>query len=421
MPLAPASRRLCRLSVILTALGVGFCGVGCCGVSLSGSLTVAIAAGPSGADASLAHGVAYLVAPANLIDGHYYQSLPHTADFGLTIDGGLALAATGKDPLALKKIVGFIDAEGTDGSGKTVNYWTGVGTKFASGGSLAKEALLAEVVGANPRRFGGHDLIAALDATVCRQASPSAAGPCPAAGGYSYSNSVFDQALGIIAQLRAGQPASAAKPVAYLESLRNSDGSFPSLIPATRDQDVDSTALAVMALALVRGAVARTDVSSGLAWIAAQQAGSGGFHGVGAISINSTGLAIQALALDRARYGARIRAALTFLRTEQNPDGGFNADAGGQRGSDLRASAQAVSGATGLSFGTLTRALGRGRGPGLAQGASRSGGGALGWLRLVLILAVVAAALAGVGLLLRRRSAGPPGGPAAAPQDRVRS
>lgn len=415
MPLAPASKRLCRLSVILTALGVGFCGVGFCGVSLGGSLTGAIAAGEPGAGPSLAHGVAYLVAPANLIDGHYYQSLPRTADFGLTIDGALALAATGKDPLTLKKIVGFIDTAGTDGSGKTVNYWTGIGTKFASGGSLAKEALLAEVVGDSPRRFGGHDLIAALDASVCRQASPSVTGPCPAAGGYRYSNSVFDQALGIIAQLRAGQQARAAKPIGYLESLRNSDGSFPSLIPATRDQDVDSTALAVMALALVPGAVARTDVSSGLAWIAGQQVGSGGFRGVGAVSINSTGLAIQALALDRARDGARIRAALAFLRTEQNPDGGFSADAGGQRGSDLRASAQAVSGAAGVSFGTLTRDLGP------APGASRPGGGMLGWLRLVLVLAVVAGALAGVVLLRRRRSAGPPGGQVTAPQDRVRS
>ena len=385
------------------------------GLGLGRSATAAV--GRAAPARRLAHGVAYLVSPANLIDGHYYQSLPHTADFGLTIDGALALAATGKRPLALKKIVGFIDAPGRDGSGKTVDNWTGIGTKFASGGALAKEALLAEIIGVSPRRFGGHDLIAALDASVCRKASPSLTGRCPAAGGYSYSSSVFDQALGIIAQLRAGQRASAAKPIAYLESLRNSDGSFPSLIPATRDEDVDSTAMAVMALALVRGQAARADVSSGLAWIAGQQVSDGGFHGVGAISVNSTGLAIQALTLDRPRYQARIRAALAFLGREQNRNGGFDADAGGQPGSDLRASAQAVSGATGISFGTLRAE------PRRSPGAGGSGGGVLGWLRLALVIAVVVAALAGVMLLLRRRrSEGSPGGRVPAhPQDRVGS
>lgn len=43
---------------------------------------------------------------------------------------------------------------------------------------------------------------------------------------------------------------------------------------------------------------------------------------------------------------------------QQNADGGFNVGAGGQQGSDLRASTQAVSGAVGTSFGVLFRDLG---------------------------------------------------------------
>src|SRR5207237_1031045 len=85
-----------------------------------------------------------------------------------------------------------------------------------------------------------------------------------------------------------------------LESLQNADGSFPSLIPGTGDQDVDSTAMAAMALALAPGTAATADVSSAVAWIAGRQEKAGGFPGVGGDSINSAGLAIQAMSL-RAR------------------------------------------------------------------------------------------------------------------------
>jgi hypothetical protein len=372
-----------------------------------------LAAGSRPRVPDLANGTAYLVAPANLIGGHYYESAPHFADFGLTIDGALALAATGKDINVLENIARFIDNEGKDPSGRTVNNWTGIGTRSASGGAIGKEALLAEAVGDNPRDFGGRDLIAALDAAVCRQASAGPAGPCAAPGSYAYATSAFDQALGIIAQLRAGQSAKAAAPIAFLEHLRNADGSFPSLIPSSHDRDVDSTAMAVMALELVRGPVARADVAAGLAWIARQQAPSGGFRGVGGLSVNSAGLAIQALSLRADRYRTQIRSALAFLAGEQNPDGGFNAYAG-QPGSNVRASAQAVGGATGRSFGTLSRDL-------KGAAAERSAGSWSGRWLVNGALVVLAIALAAGALLLRSRRSGPPAsGPRATqPTDRI--
>ncbi|HET7014546.1 MAG TPA: hypothetical protein VFI65_11580, partial [Streptosporangiaceae bacterium] len=155
MPLPAASRLPFRLAALTLILAVG-----------TGTLPASAAAAKR--DPSLVKATAYLVSPKNLIGGHYYTALPHNADFGLTIDGALALAASGKNLLALKNIAGFLRSGKPDQSGKTVNYWSGIGTKFASGGSLAKEALLAEVIGDNPRRFGGKDLIGALDATVCR-------------------------------------------------------------------------------------------------------------------------------------------------------------------------------------------------------------------------------------------------------------
>jgi hypothetical protein len=321
----------------------------------SGAILLALTtpAAAAGAAPDLATGVAFLVAPANLINGDYYEAFPGYADFGLTIDGAFALAATGTDNAALFKIVNFYNDLGTDASGLNVDSWTGAGTGYVSGGAIGKEALLAEVVGDNPRKFGGEDLIADLDASVCAAASTGTDTSCVAAGNYTYSTSTFDQALGIIAQLRAGDDANAAAPIAYLLSQQEPGGAWPSLIPSTGDSDVDSTAMAVMALQLAPGATAATAVQNGITWIASRQAADGGFPGLSGDSINSAALAIQALTLEKSTYSGQIAKALAFLAAEQNSDGGFNADAGGQQGSDIRASTQAVGGAVGTSFGVL--------------------------------------------------------------------
>jgi hypothetical protein len=340
MPSAPSSRRLALLLATV--------------VAVVATMEPACAAASTGPNLSL--GSVYLVAPANLIDGHFYESFPGYADFGLTIDGALALAATGDQNPALKGIVTFLDDAGKDPHKNTVNTWTGIGTRYVSGGSLGAEALLAEATGYNPRAFGGHNLITALNAAVCARASHGSNTSCAGAGNYTYASSVFDQALGIIAQIRAGQASEATPPIRFLEGLRNSDGSFPSLIPDSHDQDVDSTAMAAMALALVPGATAAADVRSGEAWIASRQVSDGGFPGASGNSVNSAGLAIQALTLAGTEYKAQIGLALTFLAHEQNSNGGF-AVAPGQRGSNVRASTQAVGGAAGTSFGTLHRSL----------------------------------------------------------------
>ncbi|WTU30745.1 terpene cyclase/mutase family protein [Kitasatospora purpeofusca] len=169
---------------------------------------------------------------------------------------------------------------------------------------------------------------------------------------------MFSQALGIMAQLRAGDTANAAAPIAYLKSLQHADGSWPSLIPATGDSDVDSTAMAVMALALAPGDEAAAAVDKGVAWIAGRQLADGGFPGAAGDSTNSAALAVQGMTLRRSAHGVAIAKALDFLAGQQNDDGGFNVASEGQRGSDVRASTQVLGGATGISFGTLRRDLG---------------------------------------------------------------
>ncbi len=158
--------------------------------------------------------------------------------------------------------------------------------------------------------------------------------------------------MGVIAQLRAGD--TDAAPIAYLESLQKANGSWSSLIPASGDFDVDSTAMALMALALLpNDTTAVAAVTKGIAWLAAQQQADGGFLGFSDESTNSTALAIMGLTLAGSTDRTEIAGATTFLAGQQNSDGGFTI-APDVPGSDVRASAQVVSGLIGTSFGTLS-------------------------------------------------------------------
>ncbi|MFC8823819.1 prenyltransferase/squalene oxidase repeat-containing protein [Streptomyces sp. NPDC057137] len=314
-----------------------------------------------GVGPDLKKGTAYLTAPARLKQGHYYENLAGSgfADFGLTIDGAFALAATGQDNNALRGIVDFLDDRGKDGStpGRTVDDWTGAGTTHAAGGSMGKAALLAEVVGRDPRDFAGQDLVAGLGEAVCAAPSQAPDRRCAAKGAYAYAPSVFSQTLGIMAQLRAGEKDAAAGPIAYLADLQHDSGAWPSLVPPTGDSEVDSTAMGAMALDLVNDDKAAAAVDKALAWIAREQLADGGFPGASGNSVNSAALAVQGLSLDAAKYGTEITKARKFLAAQQNKDGGFDVAADGQPGSDVRASTQALSGAVGTSFGTLVRDL----------------------------------------------------------------
>ncbi len=171
-------------------------------------------------------------------------------------------------------LVDFLE-NGHDPSGATLNSnYLSIGqTEYESGGSIGKAMLLEQVVGHDPTDVGPEhlDLATALAGTVCRKAITNV---CAAAGNYRNTPSVFGQSLGIIAQVRGGQ--SATKPVAYLVSQQQADGSFPSQLPKSAgDEDVDSTAMAAMALDLVPGHTAVVDKA--LAWMAGRQLADGGF------------------------------------------------------------------------------------------------------------------------------------------------
>src|SRR4051794_31011158 len=152
----PVRRRWRTALSALTALGVG-------SALLVAAQPAAAAGGPD-----LPKAVAYLTAPDQLVDGHYYDPFSlQQADWGLTLDGALALAAQGGQDAAYTKLVDFLAANGKDAAGTDVISWTGIGTDYPDGGSIGKLALLAETAGRDPHRFAGHDLVAELATTVC--------------------------------------------------------------------------------------------------------------------------------------------------------------------------------------------------------------------------------------------------------------
>ena len=321
-------------------------------------------AAPAGPDPQRA--VAYLTDPTHLVDGHYHDPFGlGQADWGLTLDTALALAAQGGDDAAYRKLVDFLATNGKDAAGLDVISWTGIGTDYVDGGSIGKLALVAAVAGRDPHRFAGHDLVAELAKTVCTSTAPIGQSACAAAGNYAGGSSVFKQALGLIGQVRGGAgEAAVAAPAAYLRGLQAADGGWPSLIPSGgAASDVDSTAVAVMALTLVPGDAAATAAQRGIAWIAGTQLADGAFPGFAppgsapAHSTNSTALALQALRLSAGNHTAQITKAVSFLAGTQNADGGFDIDSANDF-SDLRATTQVVAGIVGRSYATLLHDLG---------------------------------------------------------------
>ena len=320
-------------------------------------------AAPTGPDPQQA--AAYLTAPAQLVDGHYYDPFGlGQADWGLTIDGALALAAQGGKDAAYGKLVDFLAANGKDPAGTDVISWTGIGTEFVDGGSIGKLALLAEVAGRDPHQFAGHDLVAELAKATCTSTTPIGQSPCAAAGNYAGGSSVFKQALGLIGQVRGGAGDVAVAPAAaYLSACRAPTaagrassrrgshlrrrqhrhrryGPHPRARGRRGGRDGTGDRLGgghpARRRRLPRVRATRQRARSQHQLHGARRAGAAALGG---------------------DHSAQIAKALTFLAGTQNGDGGFDIDSANDF-SDVRATAQVVGGIVGRSYATLLHSLG---------------------------------------------------------------
>jgi hypothetical protein len=230
-------------------------------------------------------------------------------DYGLTADTALAIKRIGGHRKALVKSRRALAAH--------VNSWI-TGADFGAphdvyAGSVAKAAVAARTLGANPRSFGGVNLVRRLNAQV------TASGP---AKGRIHDTSSFGDYANTVGQAYAAQALSAARSpkarsvVRFLLAQQCAKGYFrlnlnPDPTAAAQGcvagdavgsaPDTDATALAVLSLQTIRhpGAKVRVALRKATRWLARTQHGNGSFGGGPTTSTpnaNSTGLAGAALA-----------------------------------------------------------------------------------------------------------------------------
>ncbi len=228
-------------------------------------------------------------------------------DYGLTADTAFALAAIGGNRSAVRDIRRALAPR--------VDSWT-TGADFDSSdvyaGSTAKAVVLAQTTGADPRAFGGVNLVRRLNSRVSG-AEPTVGRIEDRTAGDDYSN--------VIGQLFAAQglanakSAKSGKVVRFLLQQQCSQGYFRLNFAAKEavDQscdagdpagasspDTDVTALAVLSLVELprQSRAVRSAVKDATRWLKRHQKKNGSFGGgtaTEASNANSTGLAGWAL------------------------------------------------------------------------------------------------------------------------------
>lgn len=232
-------------------------------------------------------------------------------DIGLTIDTGLALKEIGGQAAAVRSIRAAVY--------KQVDEYTAEGTDVYAG-ATAKSVVWAKAAGANPRTYGGTDLVKRLEGTVTasgRIADQSQWG--------DYAN-VIGQAFAARALTESGS-AKRVPAISFLLTQQCSEGYFRVNFSGdascdagdatTSPADTDATALAVLQLdALpVKSARVKTAIAKGSTWLARTQRSNGSHGGgvlTGAANANSTGLAAWALGSTGRCARARLAATWTL-------------------------------------------------------------------------------------------------------------
>ncbi len=231
-------------------------------------------------------------------------------DFGLTLDIGLSMDEVGGDQALVRQIR-------TAMAPKIASYVTDVdygAPENRYSGSLSKSLVFAQVTGADPRAYGGFDLVDEVEARVTTS-GPSAGRLADAAGGADYAN-VFGQALAARGLSVAGSTRAAAVTdflllqqcsSGYFRIFFDTDASAPgqSCVEGAEDSgtDTDATAMVVNQLAAVPSPSPRVEaaIDRAVAWLIATQRADGSFVGSAFTpdpNTNSTGLAAGALAAD---------------------------------------------------------------------------------------------------------------------------
>jgi hypothetical protein len=222
-----------------------------------------------------------------------------------------------------------------------LDYLAKQATSFVkiSAGSAGKLAAAVAAADGDPRAFAGLDLIDQVQNYYD-----------PATG--QFGNNNWDQAWSMLALRAAHLPVPDAA-IARLKQVQNPNGSWIWTSAGGDEGDVDTTAMMIQALVAAGEPITSTALTNAVAYLRTQRTADGGFHNFwGQPSVNSNALAVQALvALGQNPLGedwtvgglTPVSALLGF----QSPTGSFQAP---DDPNVLQATAQAIPALLGRPF-----------------------------------------------------------------------
>jgi energy-coupling factor transport system substrate-specific component len=205
--------------------------------------------------------------------------------------------------------------------------------EVTSSGDLARTIVALECAGADPRSFGGRNLVAAL---LKRRADNGSFEGWPATTAYS-----------VVALRTAGATGGLDHTISWLAKVQNGDGGWGDTPGDPSNADV--TAAAMQAMPETKTA------EQGLAYLRGHQHSDGGFaldSSGGAVNSQSTGWAVQAMiavGADPARITSGGNSALDYLATQQADDGHYRYSASSNQ-TPVWVTSEALVGAAGDSL-----------------------------------------------------------------------
>ncbi len=236
-----------------------------------------------------------------------------------------------------------LEAIRSEGDRSLVDYLAGAAGGYAETSAAAAGKALAGAVAANldPRDVGGVNLVAQVQARYD-------------AGSGWYGPTIWDQSWCILGLAAAGETIPDTARDALLGATSPAGGWGG--IPAAETPDVDSSAMALQALAAAGLDAEHPDIDNALEWLASMRVWEGFAHDSpdGPANLNATGLALQALfslGLDPSdrRWTGNFHypSALEVLTETQQPDGRLQFGDEPSDVPDLLGTLQSVPGLTG--------------------------------------------------------------------------
>lgn len=250
---------------------------------------------PSGARAAGTEQAADWLESTQNSDGGFGSSPGDSSSAALTGWAMLGLEAAGRNPFDV-----------TDAGKSPIDFLRGHLGEVSSPGDLARTIVALEGAGADPRSFGGKDLVGAL---LERRAANG-----------SYAGWPGTTAFSVIALRTAGANDGLNGTVSWLAGVQNPDGGWGDVPGQPSNADVTGSAMQ----ALPTSKVAR----EGLSYLRKHQRPNGGFvlGGSGEVNSQSTAWAVQgmiAVGADPASIASAGKSGLDYLAARQAGDGHY--------------------------------------------------------------------------------------------------